>query len=70
VPTTPDVLDPPTHQRTNRAFRLRRRPNGPAATGDLALVTDPVAPLREGQALAGARARVDRPTVGDTSRIS
>ncbi|MET7996747.1 NADP-dependent oxidoreductase [Amycolatopsis sp. NPDC005232] len=50
--TTPDVLGPATHQHTNRAFRLRRRPNGPAAAGDLTLVTEPVTPLREGQALA------------------
>ncbi|GAA5142981.1 NADP-dependent oxidoreductase [Pseudonocardia adelaidensis] len=50
--TTPDVLGPVTHQRTNRAFRLRRRPNGPATADDLTLVTEPIAPLREGQALA------------------
>jgi NADPH2:quinone reductase len=36
---------------TNRAFRLRRRPTGDLAPGDLELVTEPVAPLRDGQAL-------------------
>ncbi|MEA2296467.1 MAG: hypothetical protein QOE86_4106, partial [Solirubrobacteraceae bacterium] len=35
----------------NRAFRLRRRPTGDLAPGDLELVTEPVAPLRDGQAL-------------------
>jgi NADPH-dependent curcumin reductase CurA len=52
VSTTPDVLGAAAHERTNRAFRLRRRPNGPATAADLTLVTEPVAALREGQALA------------------
>ncbi|WP_345613584.1 hypothetical protein [Pseudonocardia adelaidensis] len=50
--TTPDVLGPVTHQRTNRAFRLRRRPNGPATADDLTLVTEPIAPLHEGHIAA------------------
>jgi NADPH-dependent curcumin reductase CurA len=50
--TTPDLLGRATQHRTNRAYRLRRRPNGAATAGDLALVTEPVPPLREGQALA------------------
>ena len=41
-----------TNQATNnRGWRLRRRPAGALATGDLELVTDPVAPLQDGQAL-------------------
>jgi len=35
----------------NRAFRLRRRPAGDLAPGDLELVTEAVPPLRDGQAL-------------------
>lgn len=36
---------------TNRAYRLRRRPNGPAAAGDLELVHEPVGEPGPGQAL-------------------
>ena len=35
----------------NRAFRLRRRPEGDSRPGDLELVREPVADLRDGQAL-------------------
>ena len=35
----------------NRAWRLRRRPVGAVVPGDLELVSEPVAPLRDGQAL-------------------
>ena len=35
----------------NRGWRLRRNPAGALATGDLELITDPIAPLRDGQAL-------------------
>jgi NADPH-dependent curcumin reductase CurA len=35
----------------NRAWRLRRRPSGAVAPGDLELVSEPVAPLEDGQAL-------------------
>jgi NADPH2:quinone reductase len=35
----------------NRAFRLRRRPSGALAPGDLELVEEPVADLSDGQAL-------------------
>jgi NADPH2:quinone reductase len=35
----------------NHAFRLRRRPNGPLAPGDLELVSEEVDPLEDGQAL-------------------
>jgi NADPH-dependent curcumin reductase CurA len=35
----------------NRAWRLRRRPAGAVAPGDLELVSEPVAPLEDGQAL-------------------
>lgn len=37
--------------RTNRAFRLRRRPQGTLADGDLELVGEEVPELRDGQAL-------------------
>jgi NADPH-dependent curcumin reductase CurA len=36
---------------TNRAWRLRRRPAGAMAPGDLELVREPIAPLQDGQAL-------------------
>ena len=36
---------------TNRGWRLRRNPAGALAAGDLELITDPIAPLRDGQAL-------------------
>jgi NADPH-dependent curcumin reductase CurA len=36
---------------TNRAFRLRRRPQGDLRPGDLELVEEPIAELRDGQAL-------------------
>lgn len=35
----------------NHAIRLRRRPSGAVADGDLELVSEPVAPLADGQAL-------------------
>ena len=35
---------------TNRGWRLRRNPAGALAAGDLELITDPIAPLRDGQA--------------------
>jgi NADPH2:quinone reductase len=38
-------------ERINRAFRLRRRPDGALADGDLELVEEDVPELREGQAL-------------------
>src|SRR5260370_14186752 len=41
-----------TNQATmNRGWRLRRRPAGAMATSDLELVTDPIGPLQDGQAL-------------------
>jgi NADPH-dependent curcumin reductase CurA len=41
-----------TNQATmNRGWRLRRRPAGALATSDLELVTDPIGPLQDGQAL-------------------
>jgi NADPH2:quinone reductase len=36
---------------TNRGWRLRRHPAGALATGDLELVTVPIVPLQDGQAL-------------------
>jgi NADPH2:quinone reductase len=36
---------------TNRAWRLRRRPVSGVASGDLELVSGPIAPLQDGQAL-------------------
>ena len=40
-----------TERMLNRAFRLRRRPEGPLADGDLELVEEEIAELRDGQAL-------------------
>jgi len=40
---------------TNRAWRLRRRPEGAVADGDLELVTEETAELEEGQALVRTR---------------
>jgi len=46
------MVEATTHQATtNRGWRLRRNPAGALATGDLELITDPIAPLRDGQAL-------------------
>src|SRR5882757_1893053 len=42
-------------EHTNRAFRLRRRPNGALADGDLELVEEEVPELADGQALAKTR---------------
>jgi NADPH-dependent curcumin reductase CurA len=41
--------------RTNRAFHLRRRPDGAASAGDLELVERDVPPLEDGQALVRTR---------------
>jgi NADPH2:quinone reductase len=49
----------------NRAFRLRRRPTGRVADGDLELVTEPVPDLQDGQALV----RSDVLSVDPTQRI-
>jgi NADPH-dependent curcumin reductase CurA len=40
-----------TEVRTNRAWRLRRRPVSAVAPGDLELVSETIAPLQDGQAL-------------------
>jgi NADPH-dependent curcumin reductase CurA len=40
-----------TEVSTNRAWRLRRRPVTGVAAGDLELVSEPIAPLEDGQAL-------------------
>jgi NADPH-dependent curcumin reductase CurA len=42
-------------EHTNRAFRLRRRPNGALADGDLELVEEEVPELTDGQALVKTR---------------
>jgi NADPH-dependent curcumin reductase CurA len=42
-------------ERTNRAWRLRRRPAGEVADGDLELVTEEIPELAEGQALVRTR---------------
>jgi NADPH2:quinone reductase len=46
------MIEATTNQATmNRGWRLRRNPAGALATGDLELITDPIAPLQDGQAL-------------------
>ncbi|HEX2706534.1 MAG TPA: hypothetical protein VHM66_00825, partial [Solirubrobacterales bacterium] len=49
----------------NRAFRLRKRPNGDLAEGDLELVTEQVPELEEGQALV----RTELLSLDPTNRI-
>jgi NADPH2:quinone reductase len=54
---------PETH--VNRAFRLRKRPNGNLADGDLELVEEQVPELRDGQALV----RTELLSLDPTNRI-
>jgi NADPH-dependent curcumin reductase CurA len=54
---------PETH--VNRAFRLRKRPNGDLADGDLELVEEQVPELRDGQALV----RTELLSLDPTNRI-
>ena len=56
---------PETDTRLNRAYRLRRRPRGELAEGDLELVAEPVPELREGQALV----RTELLSLDPTNRI-
>jgi NADPH2:quinone reductase len=49
----------------NRAFRLRKRPNGALAEGDLELVSEPVPELEDGQALV----RTELLSLDPTNRI-
>jgi NADPH2:quinone reductase len=51
--------------RRNRAFRLRRRPEGALRDGDLELVEEEIAPLTAGQALV----RIDALSIDPTNRI-
>ncbi len=48
---TNSLADSSAEVTANRAWRLRRRPAGAAVPGDLELVSEPVAPLEDGQAL-------------------
>ena len=48
----------------NRAYRLRQRPQGELADGDLELVEEQLPPLEDGEALVrSSTCRSTRPTV-------